>query len=352
MTLDKSIVQSGFWTSAIPEGFSHSLQILAAGDTPGLLQPGETVRVPFYYAGWQKPWDFSRPPIYFSVTPITRDSEIPLDWSTLQNSLRPDAIPPDAWQSLYATLTTDMGDTFGEYVAMLSRNAVYLHNLGVDIADSDLLVAFEMLQAQGIPVFGSLAADVDAAASAPESTLHLPGRSTDRSRQDTNQAYWDTAGLITGIFLSGFAAMELPKSHPVVACSEYSSQMLVAAMSASRMITESLRKRQTHTNYANWMGQSMHFRPSGELDYVEDTNGNRISCIYLDDANASSPNDFLLTALVHSSGVSLTIHYNDDLLISSVVDDAGRETTYGLRRLRGTPGSCDDVRRASDGIRV
>lgn len=46
MTLDKSIVNRGFWTSAIPEGFSHSVEILASGDMPGVLNAGEAKRIP------------------------------------------------------------------------------------------------------------------------------------------------------------------------------------------------------------------------------------------------------------------------------------------------------------------
>ena len=59
LTLDQTSLSSGFWTSVMPEGFANEVQFLASGETPGLLQPGESRRVPIYYAGWQKPWDFS-----------------------------------------------------------------------------------------------------------------------------------------------------------------------------------------------------------------------------------------------------------------------------------------------------
>src|SRR5208337_2231353 len=41
MTLDPSLQVSGFWTNATPQGYSQSVEILASGATPGLLQPGE-----------------------------------------------------------------------------------------------------------------------------------------------------------------------------------------------------------------------------------------------------------------------------------------------------------------------
>ena len=68
MTLDASLQVSGFWTSATPDGYSQSVQFLASGATPGVLEPGESITVPVYYAGWlTSQWDWSRPPIYFTL---------------------------------------------------------------------------------------------------------------------------------------------------------------------------------------------------------------------------------------------------------------------------------------------
>ena len=65
MTLDASLANQGYWTAATPAGFSHQIEILASGATPGVLEPGESVTVPVYYDGWQQPWNFSYPPINF-----------------------------------------------------------------------------------------------------------------------------------------------------------------------------------------------------------------------------------------------------------------------------------------------
>ena len=61
------------------------------------------------------------------------------------------------------------------------------------------------------------------------------------------------------------------------------------------------------------------FLPDGQLNYVEDPNGNRITAGYTAG---------LLTSLTHSDGDSLTIAYNADGRISQVTDSAGRTTTY------------------------
>src|SRR5262245_657183 len=52
LTLDQTKLTQGLWTSSTPDGFAQSVQILASGATPGVLAPGEKVRVPVYYAGW------------------------------------------------------------------------------------------------------------------------------------------------------------------------------------------------------------------------------------------------------------------------------------------------------------
>ncbi|MCK6477706.1 MAG: hypothetical protein L6Q35_12850, partial [Phycisphaerales bacterium] len=57
MTLDQSLLGSGFWVDGMPDGFSESLQMLGSGASPGLLLPGERVQVPVYYTGLQKDWD-------------------------------------------------------------------------------------------------------------------------------------------------------------------------------------------------------------------------------------------------------------------------------------------------------
>jgi hypothetical protein len=68
MTLDKARVSAGFWTSAVPAGFSSSVQFLTTGSTPGvLLQPGESGRMPVYFVGLEKPWDFADSTVEFRV---------------------------------------------------------------------------------------------------------------------------------------------------------------------------------------------------------------------------------------------------------------------------------------------
>ena len=46
-TLNPALQVSGYWTSALPAGYSHTVQILATGtEVPGWLEPGESITVP------------------------------------------------------------------------------------------------------------------------------------------------------------------------------------------------------------------------------------------------------------------------------------------------------------------
>jgi len=62
------------------------------------------------------------------------------------------------------------------------------------------------------------------------------------------------------------------------------------------------------------------FRTNLRLDFVEDTNGNRVTCSY--DGAAR------LIEIAHSCGQSFSLEYNEYGRISRLTDHAGRQTTY------------------------
>ncbi len=85
MTLNPALVVSGYWTSALPAGYSNSIEILATGkQVPGMLEPGESVTVPVYYAGMQQPWSFAETSFQFKLDIFTQRDTTALDWSSLQ----------------------------------------------------------------------------------------------------------------------------------------------------------------------------------------------------------------------------------------------------------------------------
>ena len=64
--------------------------------------------------------------------------------------------PPDmslddpAWEPIWANFTDQVGDTWGDYVAMLDDNAAYLGRLGQRVDDVSELLAYEYRQAAGL----------------------------------------------------------------------------------------------------------------------------------------------------------------------------------------------------------
>ena len=66
-------------------------------------------------------------------------------------------------------------------------------------------------------------------------------------------------------------------------------------------------------------GSLTHFLANGLVDYIQDTNGNRITAGYTSG---------VLTSLTHSDGQSLQIAYNSSGRISHVTDPYGRQTIF------------------------
>jgi PKD repeat protein len=113
LTLDYSRVVQNLWTSTMPEGASHAVQFLADGDddSPGVLQPGESGRMPVYYTGLLQPWDFSDNSVEFEIRIIEADNETSLNWDTRKDELKPDNMSEDAWNILFSNLSNAMGGT-------------------------------------------------------------------------------------------------------------------------------------------------------------------------------------------------------------------------------------------------
>ncbi len=82
MTLNPALVVSGYWTSAIPQGYSNTVEILASGkEVPGWLEPGESITVPVYYAGMQQPWS-SDTSFQFELDVFPPKDKQTIDWAS------------------------------------------------------------------------------------------------------------------------------------------------------------------------------------------------------------------------------------------------------------------------------
>ncbi|MGD8450865.1 MAG: RHS repeat-associated core domain-containing protein [Phycisphaerae bacterium] len=322
LTLDSSRLVSGFWTSAIPEGFANSVQFRASGATPGVLQPGESGRVAVYYAGWQQPWDFSYPPINWSLGGLGDDNPVAVDWAALKADLRPPYIREDAWDAVWANFTNQVGSTWGDYVASLSENAVYLGGLGEQVTDIGKLLAFELLQADGLSPLRTLASAVDAAVEAPGLPLVFS-----RSFATPISQRFELGALGRGWSHNWqFALSEAADGTVTITGPGGSRRTLQPDSRDSSHYFTQPGDHATLTPLGGGVfslqepgGLLRVFRADGKLDYVEDTNGNRITCAY---------SGGLLASLTHSSGQFLQLIYNGAGRVESVTDHLNRATTF------------------------
>jgi len=325
LTLQNHRLVEGFWTAAQPEGFSHSIQILASGDTPGVLQPGDSVRVPVYYAGWQQPWDFHYPPMNWNLGVLRANDTNAVNWAALKESMKPATINAEAWDVIWAGFTNQVGTTWGDYVRMLDDNATYLGRLGQRVVDVGQLLGFEFLQADGLSPLRTLASAVDAAVEAPGLPLVFSrffpasiaqrfelgrlGRGWSHNWQYSLTNAPDGTVAITGpggsrrVFQPDSRTTNNPASTRYFAQPGDHATLTSLGGGVFTLIEPA--------------GLLRTFRSDGKLDYVEDPNGNRINCDY------SGTN---LASLTHSSGQQLTIGYGAGGCVASITDHLGRQT--------------------------
>jgi len=155
LTLDSSLAGQSFWTSNEQSGFSHSVQFLASGAIPGLLQPGESGRISVYYAGWKQDtslygtglygWDSSRHPMTFSLNTIAADNAMPIDWAAYSAN----SMPGEGWASLLGKIETLFGNTWGSYVSALDQLANSLSVVANPAYDASQLFKIALEQASG-----------------------------------------------------------------------------------------------------------------------------------------------------------------------------------------------------------
>ena len=323
LTLDQSRVTEGFWTSALPDGFANSVQIYASGAAPGVLQPGERIRVPVYYVGLQLPIDFSDTGVEFELGVHTAGDPTTIDWQLLAAQLRPGWIAADAWTAVFGNLQAQVGPTWGEYVRMLGDNALYLGRLGEHVSSVEQLYGFELQQALGLNPVGTIASAVDASAASPGLPLTF-------SRSFGNTI---TERYAIGPFGRGWNASWQQFAEPLID----GTVIVHLSADAQRRFQPDSRRANTYFSptgdtgtlrkvaggayeLTETSGSVTRFLANGRLDLVRDTHGNTITAGYTINR---------LTSLTHSNGLAIGITYNVAGHIASITDPYGRQTTFG-----------------------
>ena len=316
LTLDASKQGSGFWTSATPDGYSHSVQFLASGSTPGLLQPGESVTVPVYYAGWeQRPVGLELPD---HLQPWrARQLQHPdhrLD--SLKDSLRPASLSQAAWNAIYPNLTAQLGSTWGGYVRSWPPTPSTSPASARTSPTSVSCSASRSNRPTATARLPAWPAPPTPRSPRPDSPLSF-ARTFTRRFIERNQSgrfgwgwddSWDTHvtvdadGSVNVYEPGGSIRRFQPDSRGGYFAQPGDHGTLAARSGGGYTLTE-------------LDGQITAYNADGSLAYVQDTNGNRITAGYTGG---------LLTSLTHSSGQSLTLAYNAAGLVSTITDSAGR----------------------------
>ncbi|MCC6425177.1 MAG: RHS repeat protein, partial [Phycisphaerales bacterium] len=321
LTLDINRLSGGFWTSAIPEGFGTSVQFLASGAQAGILQPGERRQVPVYYAGLLEPWDFSDGAIEFQLGVLDTSNSAAIDWSSFKDSMRPEYVRSDAWDAAWSNFVSNVGTTWGDYLAMLDANARFLDRLGAGTNEISRLLGFELRQAEGLNPIRALVSTSDMAISTPglditfaRTFLQPLSRRFEIGR--TGRGWSDNWQWALKTQSDGTIGITDPTGTPRIF--QPDSRSTGRYIPAPGDHGELLQSGGSFT-LRELDGSISAYRGDGKLDYVQDANGNRITCGYTEDR---------LTSLKSTSGHQLTLAYNAAGRLATITDPDGRKTRY------------------------
>jgi RHS repeat-associated protein len=345
----------------------NSVQAMAVGSgvTPGWLQPGERGRVPVYFAGLYR--DLGQEAVRFGVGSVTADDTtlvewpeptpgVPgqvhfprhgrrhtlpraywtngterlftVNWTALESKSRPETIAEDAWHAVWGNLSDAMGPLWPDYVMTLGDNMNHLAKIGQMTNDPGQLFNFEVLQASAaLNPTRTLAGAVDASAPSPGFPLvfrrtygqPIPSRYRigpfGRGWSHNWDVYVQTLTNSYGVMVRGPNGAD-----------RFFGQLRDGTYTATANDTGALIVTDKVPRLVEKDGTVWHFSgPGRRLGYVEDPNGNRISCGYT---------GALLTSLTHTSGKQILLQYNGSGRLAQITDPLGpgasddRITTY------------------------
>jgi RHS repeat-associated protein len=241
-----------------------------------------------------------------------------INWDSNMEMLRPPSVPDDAWAAIWQNLRPLLGNTLADLDILLQNDADALRQQGVFTNDVGRLLRFEISKANDEQPSPILAQVTDLAFPGPGLPLvftrtfqsSVVGRYA-RGRLGRGwvdnfdiSATTDSSGLVTiheGPLSRFFAP--LPDGTYIGPLGEFGSLTRVNGAFQLREPN----------------GLLIAFRTDGSLDYVQDTNNNRITAGYTGSQ---------LTSLTHSDGSALTLSYNAQGVLSQITDPTGRVVTY------------------------
>jgi RHS repeat-associated protein len=239
--------------------------------------------------------------IHYALYAIT-NTEAPIDWSVMKTKLRPNGIPAEAWEPIFANFVDSVGNTLGTLQARLAANATHLSLLGEYSHDVNRLITFEFLKA-GLSEIGA--------------RYHLGAFGRGGSHP------WDIWGQIReqgrAIHYPNGEVREFFKA----AGSPVGGQFLYTGGPGDDATLSNPEADPDHWTLVEPDGTKFQFTRDPllldrfRLDFVEYLNGNRLSLSYTDGR---------VTTVVYSNGDTLRFHYNMQGRIDQITDPVGRVT--------------------------
>ncbi len=294
-----------------------TLYFLATSPTgpAGILTPGESVRVDIQFQSLA-----TLPTIQFQLN--YADDSKPMDWASQEQALQIPTIPNAAWPIVFSNFTAAMGSTVASYHDVLSADATYLANLGEPTNDVLQLVEFEIEKANAAYTAQTLA-------TVTADTLPAPGMDLSFSQSYlasiSGRYYqgilgaqgWTTNWDITAKTTStGDASIQMSGSYFFFFLQPDGSYLPSPGEEGATLTLTNGAYRLVEPN-----GTIYQFNTNGTLDYVQDSNGNKITATY---NNAGQ-----LTQLTDSNGEYLKLGYNTQGQMATLTDSNGQTENYG-----------------------
>jgi RHS repeat-associated protein len=253
----------------------------------------------------------------FSLS-IVEFAQTTVDWDSQKAALRPATIPLDAWDAVWDNLRPQFGETLSDFYQFLTSTALKLKDASGEPVDKiDRLFSFEIQKANNLPAVPVPATAVDIAFPA----LGLP-LVFGRSKGDTIAGRYQLGRLGRGWIDNFDISIHEDAEHLVTIFQgggvcffklqpDGSYRGAVGEFGSLTKVNGAFQLREK-------TGGVTAFRADGLLDFLEDTNGNRITAGYTGGQ---------LTSLTRSSGAALTLSYTGARL-HQVTDPAGGVATY------------------------
>jgi RHS repeat-associated protein len=242
-----------------------------------------------------------------------------IDWTSHKAEMRPDSIPADAWDAVFANFVSQVGNTTASYRQAIADDATYLSQFGDYTYDITRFQALEYVKADAAVNSGDLGASVDARVPTPG----LPLAFERVYRQD-----------LAGRYGIGRLGRGWSDNWDIAAKTAQNGDVTISGPGGGRFFQRNADGSYAADDGDNGLltvtgglytltqpdGQRTTFRADGRIDAIQDANGNRVSATY--DGTGR------LNRLTHTSGAFLDLSYDTNGRVAAVTDSTSRVSTY------------------------